>query len=54
MLDTDEKISAIKKVINERAESMKNKKLKLHTFLCYNISLKSCITKYLSPRPDGY
>jgi len=43
MLDDDLKINAIVNAIRNKALTKPNHKLKLHTFLCYNISLKDTI-----------
>lgn len=48
MLDSKIKLEVIAKVIKERALKSPNKKVPMHTFLCYNISLKDFIFDYLS------
>lgn len=54
MLDSKIKLEVIAKVIQERALKSPNKKVPMHTFLCYNISLKDFIFDYLSEQPSNY
>ncbi|CAD8178052.1 unnamed protein product [Paramecium octaurelia] len=53
-LDTDEKLNKILLAAQRRAQLQKNKKLPLHTFLCYNVTLKDQIAEYISPMPSQY
>ena len=48
MLDSQIKLDVIAEVIKDRALTSPNKKVPLHTFLCYNVSLKDYIANYLS------
>ncbi|CAK60705.1 unnamed protein product (macronuclear) [Paramecium tetraurelia] len=54
MLDSQIKLDVIAQVIKERALDSPNKKVPLHTFLCYNVSLKDYIADYLSEQPQNY
>ncbi|CAD8095982.1 unnamed protein product [Paramecium primaurelia] len=54
MLDSQIKLDVIAQVIKDRALASPNKKVPLHTFLCYNVSLKDYIADYLSEQPPNY
>ncbi|CAD8121707.1 unnamed protein product [Paramecium sonneborni] len=54
MLDSQIKLDVIAEVIRNRALASPNKKVPLHTFLCYNVSLKDSISNYLSEQPQNY
>lgn len=54
MLDEDAKLASIYQAGQKSAQLMPNKKLKLHTLLCFNISLKDQLSKVMSPRPENY
>lgn len=51
MLDSPAKLEAVKSGLITKAMQKPNRKLVLHTFLCFNISLKSEIWDYLSEPP---
>lgn len=51
MLDSPAKLEAVKSGLIAKAMLKPNRKLVLHTFLCFNISLKSEIWDYLSEPP---
>jgi hypothetical protein len=54
MLDSDEKINAIKDAMTKRALLSPNQKLPLHSLFTKNLDLKNGILKYLSKKPDNY
>ncbi|CAD8110606.1 unnamed protein product [Paramecium sonneborni] len=53
-LDSEEKLNSIMNAVKKRAAISKNKLLPLHTFLCYNVTLKNMIAKYLSQKSYKY
>ncbi|CAD8111412.1 unnamed protein product [Paramecium sonneborni] len=54
MLDSQIKLDYIAQVIKDRALASPNKKVPLHTFLCYNVSLKDYVSGFLSEQPPNY